>query len=63
SPPIIHIKHLEVAILWLIKKDVIKVMAASLSVPMEHGLLEFESALLLKVSRRSKPSTENQNER
>ena len=45
------------------KKDVIKVMAVSLSVPMEHGLLEFESALLPKVSRRSKPSTENQNER
>ena len=45
------------------KKDVIKVMAASLSVLMEHGQLEFESALLLKVSQRSKPSTENQNER
>ena len=45
------------------KKDVIKVMAASLSVLTEHGLLEFELVLLLKASRRSKPSTENQNER
>lgn len=45
------------------KKDVTKAMAASLSVLMEHGLLESELVLPQRESRRSKPFTGNRNVR